>query len=317
MRSSPRTSPWRAGTSAVLAAILAAAPVVPRAHGEITPMTVAELQARYPDATLRQVSPEQFERLSGRVLLAQAAVTNATLPFDPDADLSPDARPPVEAVPRPVRPAATDGDWLVDMNLHGSGSFDSRDAAVIVFVLAGVVVVAFAVLYVPAFVANVLLGPDDLPPGWLEISARGAGFSGSDQQGYMGGAALAFGFEDSEGDVGVVVESGYLDADIRTVEGRDVEVAGGYVMGGLLIRWRLDEGARPPIVEVELVAGTASHYDLISRASAAFSWSLLGDWRAGLRAGSLYLNVDGDDGPLLESEDGFNLFGGIETAWRF
>lgn len=301
----------------LLAAAVAVAGLPARA-ASATDMTVADLQARYPGLSLHPVTPDEYRALVANPRVMAQVITDTPLgrrdSLDPDEDLSPSGRPPVLTPP----PTVTNHDYsLGSVWLDGAGSINSRDAAIVVFVLAGTVVIAAAVIYPILFITSALLGPDDLPPVWWEAGARAQFFSGASQQGYMGGAALAFGFADEEADVGIVLEGGYLDADIVTLDGREVSVAGRYVMAGPSVRWRMDEGPQAPRLESELLAGTAAHYDLISRASFAFTWSLRGAWRGGLRAGAVYLDVAEDEGPVWQAGDDFNLLVGLESSCLF
>lgn len=305
-------------TALVLAIALAGAGVPRGAHAaNDSTDTLDDLRARYPGLPMIAVSPEAYRDLLADPLVVAEVVIDTPEgrrdSSDPDADLSPQGRPP-RAPPPALESAA---DTTVSIFAQGAGSVSSRDAAIVVFVLAGTVVVAAAVIYPVLFITSALLGPDELPPAWWEGGGRAQVFSGGSQQGYLAGATLAFGLADEEADVGVVVEGGYLDADVVTVEGRDVSLAATYIMAGPTVRWRLEDRADAPRFESELLAGTAEHYDLVSRASFAFTWSLRGPWRAGLRIGAVYLNVDEDEGPIWEAGDDFNFLAGIETAVLF
>lgn len=196
------------------------------------------------------------------------------------------------------------------------GSVDSADAAVAVFVLASVVVVSAAVLYSGALLANLILQPAETEK-WIELSPRAQFFSGGHQQGTMTGAALTLGLVGDGANVGLALEGGYLDADVITVDSAEVEVAGGYGMGGLSIRWPFDNGSEATAFEAELLVGSAHAYDLISRASFALTWNICGAWRAGVRVGALYLDVEDREGPVREAGEDFNLLGGLETSVRF
>lgn len=214
------------------------------------------------------------------------------------------------------RPARTSSSISGDLYISDFGSVDSAEAALVVFVLAGAIVVSAALLYSGALLANLILQPDEVEK-WAEITPRAQFFSGGYQQGAMTGAALSLGLADDEAEVGLVIEGGYLDADVITVDKTEVEVAGGYGMGGLAIRWPFDSGSDATAVEAELLVGSANQYDLISRASLALSWSIHGPWRAGLRVGALYLDVEEGEGPVWEAGEDFNLLGGVETSIRF
>ncbi len=324
--------------SAALALCLPVSALPARAGTTPAVVTLESLQAAFPEARLQQVSAEDYARLTGRPMqVVQLIVTPESVsPRISSGSLPPTATPPGPADTNELAGAtnAVTGSSVRGSASHAkakssnvstggnlyisdSGSIDSTEAAVVIFVLAGVVVIAAAVIYSGALLANWALRGDDAPPGWGELSARSMFFSGESQHGYMAGGALTLGLQGDGGDVGAVIEGGYLDADIITIGDQEVNVADGYLMAGLTVRWRLTDDDHPGVFEAELLAGSAARYDLISRASFAFTWSLLGPWRMGLRLGALYLDVADDEGPLYEAGEDFNLLGGLETAIRF
>ena len=185
-----------------------------------------------------------------------------------------------------------------------------------IFVLAGVVVVAAAVIYSGALLANLMVNPHEAEV-WGEAGPRFMFFSGGYQQGSMTGGTLALGLRGEEADVGLLVEGGYLEADVVTVGGEEVEVSGGYGMAGLTIRWPFDSGADATVFSADLLAGTASRFDLVSRAGLGLSWQVYGPLRAGLQVGAVYLDVEEQDGPVWQAGEDYNLLGGVETSVRF
>lgn len=213
--------------------------------------------------------------------------------------------------PRSTTSSSSGGIYLSDI-----GSVDSAEAAVVVFVVASVVVVSAAVIYTGALLANLILQPEQTET-WAELTPRAHFFSGGHQQGAMSGLALSLGLAGDYANVGLVVEGGYLDADVITLDETEVEVASGYGLGGLSIRWPFDSGSEATEFEAELLVGSAREYDLISRASFALTWSVRGPWRAGLRLGALYLDVEEREGPVWQAGEDFNLLGGVETSIRF
>gem|GEM_PF-5294294 len=219
-------------------------------------------------------------------------------------------------VPSPPSPRTSSSSSSGGIYVSDFGSVDSGEAAAVVFVLAGVVVVSAAVLYSGALLANFILQPEETEK-WAEFTPRAQFFSGGHQQGTMTGAALSLGLAGDEANVGLVLEGGYLEADVITVDSTEVEVSGGYGMGGFSIRWPFDRGSEATEFEAELLVGSANRYDLISRASFALTWSIHGPWRAGLRVGALYLDVESREGPAWEAGEDFNLLGGVETSVRF
>lgn len=231
--------------------------------------------------------------------------------------------PPIQYKARDSRPlvglSGTDFSDVFDFSggISGSGSFDSGEAAVVVFVVAGVVIVAAAVVYPGIVIADWLTGGEE-PDLWSEAGLRAGFFGGDGRSGSMSGAAITFGIETDGPQVGAVIEGGYLDASVATVPGAEADVSGGYVMAGPVIRWALTDGGQPVRFETELLAGTASSYSFISRASFAFTWGISEHGRIGVRFGALYADLDKDEGPFLEADEGnFTLLGGIETAWQF
>lgn len=328
-----RPPAWHRALALLLALALPGLNLPARAQTTAHGLTLDQLQAACPGLLLQQVSAEEFARVTGHPLqVAQLIVTpEALAPRVTSGSLAPLATPPepdatnatAAATNRePARAGSASRSRSSQTSRGGqfyisdSGSIDSTEAAVVIFVLAGVVVIAAAIVYSGALLANWALRGEEVP-GWGDLSARWMYFSGGYQHGYLAGGALTLGLEGDGADVGAVIEGGYLDADMVTVDDTEVELDAGYVMAGLSVRWHLAPAADPLLFEAELLAGTASRYDLVSRASFALTWSLAGPWRAGLRFGALYLDVAEDEGPLLQVEDDFNLLGGLETSVRF
>jgi hypothetical protein len=332
---SNRSPAWHRALALLLALVLPDVNLPARAQTTARDLTLDELQAACPGLRLHQVSAEEFARVTGHPLqVAQTIVAPETpaprvtsgslapLATAPEPDATNATAAATNREPARVGPASAPRTRSSHTSSGGqiyisdSGSIDSTEAAVVIFVLAGVVVIAAAIVYSGALLANWALRGEEVP-GWGDLSARWMYFSGGYQHGYLAGGALTLGLEGDGADVGAVVEGGYLDADMVTVEDTEVELDAGYVMAGLSVRWHLTPSDEPLLFEAELLAGTASRYDLVSRASFALTWSLAGPWRAGLRFGALYLDVAEDEGPLLQADNDFNLLGGLETSVRF
>lgn len=325
MRNRTRLGVVGRGLALLVAVSLGAGP----AKAGQTRVTVSDLQETFPDLPCHQVSADEFLAVTRSPLhLAQVVVPPATnlvirgqLPAvakdpAPGEPWTNTVRSGGPAAPLTARPSASNRSTSGSFYVSDFGSVDSRDAAIVVFVLAGVVVVAAAIIYSGALLGNLMINPQEAEV-WAEAGPRFMFFSGGHQQGSMVGGTLALGLHGEEADVGLLIEGGYLDADVVTVEGDDVDVAGGYGMAGLTIRWPFDSGADATVFSADLLAGTASRFNLVSRAGLGLSWQVYGPLRAGLQVGAVYLDVKEQDGPVWQAGEDFNLLGGVETSVRF
>ncbi len=283
-------------------------------------ITPDELQQRFPGLALREVSLSEFNELTRDPLqVAQVVVGPAADASQVDTNLAVAATTAVPSSGRAAhrRPRNTYNGESWNFSFAEVGNIDSKESAIIVFVTAGVIVIAAAVVYTGALIYNLVADFDEAPPFWWEPSVHGLYFSSGSQQGWMTGGGVTMGFEGEGGDVGLTLEGGYLNANVVTVDDKDVNISGGYGLAGPVVRWYFGSGPQDYRLDMEFLAGGASGYSLISRAGAALNWAATQTLRFGIRFGALYLDVEETEGPVLKAGSDFNIYLGLETATQF
>lgn len=297
-------------------------------------VTVDELRRMYPDAEFREVTLPEFDAATSN------PATRTVIVVEPPAgtDAVPAFTGRVGSVSEPVvapagswrrgrpprtrydheRPDVVYGGDVYCVEAFGSFDVDSREVAVVLFVVVGVVVVAAALVYTGLFVYDALTREGDFD-GWLDTGAGAWFFYGGERGGGMYGARIAGGFMGESADVGLMLEAGYIHGDVAIREDNTpVSVSASYGIVGPTIRWVLDDGRNPFTFDMEVLAGVTSddNLGLISRASAGFSWGIGPSWRMGLAVGSLYMKIRETEGPLRTKSD-FNMAIGVNAGRAF
>jgi hypothetical protein len=248
-----------------------------------------------------------------------AGATNGTVragrPTVEDLSIPPAPRAaPVEAGHR-ERVIIDPGIVESTVELFHSGS--GEDFAVVLFVVVGVFVVAVWVVYAGVYVADVLIGREH--EYWWDLETHSSWLVGGAEEGALFGAKLATGIVEQDVQVGIAGEFGYLDMDVDVEDSdRTVELKGMYGLAGPAIRWIMDTGPNPSYFSLELLAGTSEHQEtrLISTAKAGLNLGIGDRFRLGLTLGSLYVDLEANEGLPLEQSD-FNVLLGAETGFRF
>jgi len=203
-------------------------------------------------------------------------------------------------------------------DLDGLGS----DAAIVIFIVVGVTVVAAVIFYSAALLYRAGAGVGD-HDYWWDTEVHAATIAGGDGSGAMAGLRIGSGVDLQEARLGLILEGGYIDAEIETDDQPDqldqLDIEGGFLMGGAGVRWPLGSATvNASFLGVELLAGKVwdSDVDLLSVARATLSLGLREHLRLGFSLGALYLGLDADDA-IIEDADNFTTLLGIEAGVRF
>lgn len=314
----------------------------------------AEILKRYPHARVYRVTESEFQRirplLAERVahetiILAQADVasdgvlaeshTNRTdavttntsssvtnrvaAPVDDGFIAIPPSIEQGAGSPRHVDPLIDDRTCTGAFDLIGDlGSLDS-DAAIVIFIIIGVCVVAAVILYSGALLYQAATGVGDCSY-WWDTNVHTATLAGGGDSGGIAALRIGSGVDLLEARLGLVLEGGYIDAEITLDEAPDqLDVEGGFVMGGAGVRWPLGSSAsNASFFGMELLAGKIwdVDVDLMSVARATLSLGLREHLRLGFSLGALYLGLDAEDA-LVEHIDNFTTLVGVEAGVRF
>lgn len=213
-------------------------------------------------------------------------------------------------------------------NPGGCGDLDScfdvgGDGAALLFVVIGVFVVAAFFVFAVKYFYDVATNYDQYEY-WWEVGLNVTGLSrkersGSTERGIMEGIKFSTGFIDRHYHIGLTGEIGYLDLHLKFENNTSLyDLKGVYGVIGPAIRLYIDDEDHPSYLYLELLAGTSEPREigLISFARAGFSVGLNNHVRLGLNVGSVYVDLQENEGFIRETSD-FNVIGGLECAFRF
>ncbi len=296
------------------------------AAADTSEVKLAELQARYPNARVCRVTEEQFRSIEPHLrkgvgdtyLLAQTNICPMVVLADyserPNGGDGKKHKKPKNLGSGSVRMNAGIFDFLGDL-----GGVDG-DAAIVIFVVVGVLVVAAVVVYSGVFLYRALTGVGDYSY-WWDAELHSSTLVGGGDSGFAAALRLSSGVDLDEARLGMVVEGGYLSATITLKDApNSVAVEGGYVMGGAGVRWPV--GGMPEnrsFFGVEMLAGNVwdTDVDLMSVARTTLSLGIGAHTRLGFSLGALYLGLDTDDSSLVEEGNNFTSMLGVEVGVRF
>jgi hypothetical protein len=245
--------------------------------------------------------------------------TNTTTTAAPTAHAQPPSIDYVQEAPLRAESPFDDRTCTGAFDLIGDlGDLDS-DAAIVIFIIVGVTVVAAVVVYSAALLYQAATGQGGYTY-WWDSELYGATLVGGGDSGTMASLRIGSGAAMENARLGMLIEGGYLDAKIGLddVE-EDVDIEGGFLMGGAGVRWPLNSAANNvSFLGMELLAGKVWDEDvhLISVARATLSIGLGDHARLGFSLGALYLGLDETD-TLVEDADNFTTTLGLEAGVRF
>lgn len=284
-----------------------------------------ELLEKYPDAKVIHVSPEEYQMLEkelqqqgyqqSEVVSLQLAQNNTNrvetkqnnLKLKDDCSNRGDESAGEESFRVMV-------DFTDDMMRSGNGS--SGDAAAVLFVVVGTVVVIVWALYVFKYLYDISLG--NTPCGlWNELTVVSSAASTSiAQHARFNGLRYSTGFRDGSLDVGLGFELGQ--ADILLSEIGILELKGKYWLLGPILRWRLSQGINPSYFQMNFTAGTTEHDEvgLLAKASLGLLFGLGDSMQLGLNWGAMNINLNDNQGIVSERSQYRYLYG-VNMGFRF
>ena len=291
------------------------------AQGKIQVIQLAQAEPR-PPAVGPRPAQAPTNGVAGGVTRGVPGLTTNPPPGPGPTATPGDIRPPRPPPPEPPTPVV-DGrscegffDLVHDL---GSGSWSDSDAAVVIFVVIGVVVVLAVVVYAGVFLYEAVAGVGE-HTYWWDVETQTSFFSGRGNQGFVAGGKFSTGLEREHTRVGAVLEGGYLNARLQ-LEDRfeDIRLGGVYGLAGAGVRWAFFEAQEnPSYLGLELLAGTASdsQVHLMSAARATLSFGLGARVRLGASLGALYMGLEPAEG-LLKDANNFSTLMGVQAGYRF
>lgn len=287
-------------------------------------ITEADIQARYPNARIIHVAPENYSQLA-QSLQQQGYYIANKLPADADPQTD-------EVTPPPYNPAVTNdcgdrnapsaGDEslrvMVDFSsdMMRSGSNGNRDAAVVVFVIIGTVLIVVWALYVFKYIYDVAAG--FTPCGkWTDISLVRSSISSSTQQhADFVGLRYMTGFRDGATEFGISAEIGQ--SDILLADLGQPEMKGSYWFLGPVLRWRLSHSNNPSYFQMNFLAGSTEHDAMgtIAQANLGLQFGLGENFKLGVSWGALNINLKNTQGIVSERDQYYYLYG-VNMGYQF
>ncbi|MBF0224178.1 MAG: hypothetical protein HQK76_01870 [Desulfobacterales bacterium] len=204
----------------------------------------------------------------------------------------------------------------------GNLDFGNNDAAAVLYVLIGVVLVAVLIVYVVQYGYNVVYRGAEVNY-WIDVASHYTAIqTDSDghgvERGSLSGMRISSGIADHFFNVGLTAEIGYLDMKLDFEETHiNKQIHGVYGMIGPVIRLQFEEPYKPYIL-LELIAGASNHDDvgLISAARIGANFGIGSRIRLGFYIGSLYFDLKETDG-LIKNYDDYKFLFGLEMGYRF
>ena len=296
--------------------------------GELPPSDTfneAELLEKYPDAKVIHVSSEEYQILE-KELQQQGYQQSEVVPLQ----LAQNSTGRIEAKQNDLRlkddcsnkASESAGEQsfrvMVDFTdgMMRSGNGSSGDAAAVLFVVVGTVVVIVWALYVFKYLYDVSLG--NMPCGlWNELTVvSSAASTGIAQHARFNGLRYSTGFRDGSLDVGLGFELGKTD--ILLSEVGILELKGKYWLLGPILRWRLSQSINPSYFQMNFTAGTTEHDEvgLLAKASLGLLFGLGDSMQLGLNWGAMNINLNDNQGIISERSQ-YRYFYGVNMGFKF
>lgn len=203
---------------------------------------------------------------------------------------------------------------------------NSGDAAIILFVVVGVVVVAVLVVYAIKGLISAINGKDQQYTWTLGLQSDVLAADG-DQHGRFFGAKLSTGYiADKALYIGLAGELGQMDIDLDVTQGKTntrLQLVGNYWMLGAEMRLGnysqpLDGVSVTNYMFLEFMGGTSEFAatDVIGSAKIGGNFRLFDNFRLGLSIGSRYFGLSKNEG-FAGSRDNYWLNYGVDVSYRF
>ena len=290
------------------------------------PLTVAALQERFPDARFIALDTQAFEGAESTLRSATpSSGTRMRLVRNSD-DLNslpgqaPTAAPARDCMPQTGVRAEGDAETSVDLAANvlrqaGRGS-DRNDAAVVMFVLVGAVVVIALVVYSTKYFYDAYSDFAECQK-WWDLTLQSAIFSGEAvSRGALTGLRLSTGVQDAATRIGLTAELGSL---YMTFHGATDSVSATYWMIGPALRWYdSTNNGEPWYLSAELLGGSANQHQVgaVSAARLGLNFPVGARIRMGVSLGALYTALSNAEGALAKYDNYYYVLG-FELGTRF
>ena len=257
-----------------------------------------------------------------------AAARNRGAVLVTDADRDADAEAGADDIQK-QRNRGYYSQFFLDLSRGGDWDWDLDEWAVVIYVVVGVIVVGAFVLWGVKALYDLAVNKDDSPvfkEAALQFSYAGRTLRDADgsemfRDAWLMGGRFAFGVEKPVVSFGLALEGGSIDLSVRALDtDREiVDVRGGYLVGGPLIRFG---SYRPLAFTMEFLNGTSDHSSIgwISKSRMTLAAKTRGGLTYGAHLGAVFYDLRFSDGLVYRRGD-FNrdlsvLFG-VDAGWSF
>lgn len=277
-------------------------------------MTIADVQKKYPNAQIKTVSPENFER--------EVAAQEAKRDVDKCGRYRTRYTEATTANPNPEQ-TNLNGDPGINFNSYnnwGGSSSNDKDLLIIVAVI-GVVVVAAVLVYAVVYLVEMAAqgidcrGLDDFGYRFTHISDHSYL---QDRSGNLNGLYYTRNYYVPFGTMGLTAEAGHhsIELDLAGVAANK-NYNGGYLMIGPSFSFLFGErdfGA----FQIELLGGTSTEKQigLMSTLRFGVAFNITPSFTAGINLGAALIDLKDSDN-YLNSRDQLNYLSGAAVSMRF
>lgn len=298
----------------------------PAPQATAAPLTLAALHERFPDARFISVDARTFADTEHRLRNAAAGDAAPLQLVSNTADLTALPGPPPAAMPgRDCMPqtgvraeggAESSVDLAANVLRQAGHSSDRSDAAVVMFVLIGAVVVIALVVYSSKYFYDAYSGFADCPK-WWDLTLQSTVFSGDIvSRGALTGLRLSTGVQEASTRIGLTGELGRLS---MTFKGPVESLSATYWMVGPALRWYdTANNGEPWYLSAELLGGNANNRQIgiVSAARLGLNFPVATRLRMGVSVGALYTALHNVEGAITKYNNFYYLLG-FEMGTRF
>ena len=281
-------------------------------------LTERELFEKYPDAKVIRISPEEYKDLE-KTLRERGYAQSDTIPLQlaqnnvgTEQTNSNKLELKDDCLERADEHAA-DGSLRVMVEITDDmlsvGNDSSSEMAAVVFVIVGTIVVIVWALYIFKFLYDISVGNSSCGH-WSELTmVTSAAGTGVKQHARFAGLRYAMGFREGSLDAGISFELGQTD--ILLSEAGILELKGGYMFLGPVLRWRLSRGNNPNYFQMNFVAGTTKHEEvgLLAKANLGVLIGIGKSLQLGFNWGAMNIKLNDNQGLVAEHSQYYYLYG--------
>lgn len=286
-------------------------------------LEINKIKQRYPNAEIRFITPEEAKIIqqNNNIILAE----NSQVVINPQSSSTYNLeksntnkcdRNTQKEVSHSQSTPITDNLLSNSIDFLDSTNAGSDDLALIIFVVIGLVITIFLVIYTMKFFYDAI-SREDLC-FWWSLNTHANAIISSNDKGHLNGIKLSSGFIEDKVNVGISADLGHINAELELDNNTKHKVRGNYLMFGPSIRFYSYAHEDSNYLAFDLLVGSVDYKEknILSYARAAYNFSINQHLRMGFSIGSLYLDLD-DKKDLIRKDNSFNLTAGVDVGYKF